>query len=136
MRAIFALFALFFIGATLPAAAQFGPTSTALATVQSAATTNATSAKTLPAQLYGFTLCNTSAAVKFFKFYNKASAPTVGTDAVALKVLIPAGSCQHRSFLLGVNFTAGLAWAITGAQADSDTTAVAAGDVVGAFDYK
>lgn len=134
MRIILALCALL-LGLS-PAAAQVAPVSTTLATVQAAATTNATSIKALPAQLYGFTLCNTSAAVKFFKFYNKTSAPTVGTDAVAFKVLIAAGACQHRSFSLGVNFTAGLAYAITGAQADSDTSAVAAGDVVGSFDYK
>lgn len=136
MRNLYALCALFFVGFAAPAAAQVAPVATNMVTVQSAATTNATSTKALPAQLYGFSLCNTSAAVKFFKFYNKATAPTVGTDAVAFKLLIAAGTCRDRDFPLGMNFTTGLAFAITGAQADSDATAVAAGDVVGSFDYK
>jgi hypothetical protein len=136
MRNILALSAFLLALSLQPAAAQTSAVSTNLVTVQSAATTNATSTKALPGQLYGFTLCNTSAAVKFFKFYNKASAPTVGTDTVAFKILIAAGSCRDREFPLGMNFSLGIAWAITGAQADSDATAVAAGDVVGAFDYK
>ncbi len=119
-----------------PAAAQFGPPSATLRTVQSAATTNATSTKTTAGILYGFSLCNTTGAAKFFKFYNKASAPTVGTDAVFFKVALPANGCRDRSIPEGVAFDTGIAWAITGAQADSDTTAVAAGDVVGSFDYK
>ena len=118
-----------------PALAQNSPAATS-ATVQAAATTNATATKTSPGILYGFSLCNTSAAAKYFKFYNKASAPTVGTDVVFFKILIAANICRDRSFTLGKNFPIGIAYAITGAQADSDTTAVAAGDVVGAFDYK
>lgn len=131
-RALIALAGIMVCGA---AAAQAPPAGTAV-TVQSAATTNATSTKTSAGVLYGFSLCNTSAAVKYFKFYNKASAPTVGTDAVALKVLLPAGACVARDITSGRRFTTGIAYAITGGQADSDTAAVAAGDVVGGFEYK
>lgn len=118
-----------------PAFAQTSPAST-VATVEAAATTNATSTKAAPGILYGFSLCNATASAKWFKFYNKATAPTVGTDAVFLKVQIPANGCRDRSMLLGVNFPLGIAYAITGAAANTDTTAVAAGDVSGAFDYK
>jgi hypothetical protein len=104
--------------------------------VESAATTNATSTKAGPGILYGFSLCNKSAAAVYFKFYNKASAPTVGTDAVFFKLMIPTLACRDRSALLGFNFTIGIAYAITGLEANSDTTAVAVGDVSGAFDYK
>lgn len=118
-----------------PTHAQNSPAST-VATVESAATTNATSTKAAPGTLYGFSLCNKSAAAVYFKFYNKATAPTVGTDAVFFKLLIPTLACRDRSMLPGVNFTVGIAYAITGAEANSDTTSVAAGDVSGSFDYK
>jgi len=118
-----------------PAFAQTSPAST-VATVESAATTNATSTKAGAGTLYGFSLCNKSAAAVYFKFYNKASAPTVGTDAVFFKLMIPTLACRDRTMVLGINFPIGIAWAITGLEANSDTTAVAAGDVSGAFDYK
>lgn len=118
-----------------PATAQTSPAGT-IATVEAAATTNATSTKANPGIVYGFSLCNATAAAKWFKFYNKASAPTVGTDPVFFKIQIPANGCRDRTSPLGLNFTTGIAYAITGAAPNSDTTAVAAGDVTGAFDYK
>lgn len=133
MKGVFALIA--GLLCATPALAQNSPAST-VATVESAATTNATSTKAAPGILYGFSLCNKSAAAVYFKFYNKASAPTVGTDAVFVKIMIPTLACRDRSMLPGLNFATGIAFAITGAEANSDTTAVAAGDVSGAFDYK
>lgn len=118
-----------------PALAQNSPATT-IATVEAAATTNATSTKATAGILYGFSLCNKSAAAVYFKFYNKASAPTVGTDVVLFKLMIPTLACRDRTMVLGVNFTLGIAYAITGLEANSDTTAVAAGDVSGTFDYK
>ena len=50
------------------------------ARVMAAASTNATSVKASAGRLYEIHLCNTSAALKFVKFYIKTSAPTVGTD--------------------------------------------------------
>lgn len=118
-----------------PAFAQNSPASL-IATIESAATTNATSKKAGAGILYGFSLCNKAAAAVYFKFYDKASAPTVGTDVPVFKLLIPTLACRDRSMLLGLNFTLGIAYAITGLEANSDTTAVAAGDVSGSFDYK
>lgn len=129
----FVLLALLLLGS--PALAQVTPASTA-ATIESAATTNATSTKAAAGTLYGFSLCNKSGAAVYFKFYNKASAPTVGTDAVFFKVMIPTLACRDRNFALGLNFPTGIAYAITALEANSDTTAVGAGDVSGAFDYK
>ena len=130
--ALCALFAVSFAG---HASAQTSPAAS-LVTIQSSASTNAFSLKAAQGHLYGFSLCNTSGTAKFFKFYNKATAPVVGTDVVAFKVMLPANSCRDRAYTLGTNFTLGIAWAITGGAADSDTTAVAAGDVVGALDHK
>jgi hypothetical protein len=118
-----------------PASAQISPAAL-IATVESAATTNATPIKVGPVILYGFSLCNNTASIKVFKFYNKATAPTVGTDVVFFKVLIPANQCRDRHMTLGVLFPLGIGYAITGLAANTDTTVVAAGDVSGAFEYK
>jgi hypothetical protein len=96
----------------------------------SAATTNATSTKTTAGSLFEITASNMSAAVKYVKLYNKASAPTVGTDVPVLTIPVPANGVVSYEFgANGKRFTTGIAFAITGAQAIADTTAVAAGDV-------
>lgn len=118
-----------------PAAADTFPSAN-IATIQSLATTNATSIKTTRGAVYGFNLCNKSAAAVFFKFYNKASAPIVGTDTVYLKVMVPTLQCTEHSLSIGMQFPLGIAYAITSAQPDADATAVAAGDLTGSFEYK
>jgi hypothetical protein len=70
--------------------------------------------------------------VKFLKLYNKASAPTVGTDIPFLTIALPPSNAVcSLQFEMGLYFNLGLSFAITGADGDSDTTAVAAGDVKG-----
>lgn len=101
-----------------------------LTRILSAATTNATSIKASAGQVYGWYLFNTSASTKFLKLYNKASAPTVGTDTPLMTIPIPSGSGANVEFTIGIPFATGIALAITGSIADSDTTAVALNDVV------
>jgi hypothetical protein len=103
--------------------------------VVSAATTNATSIKGTAGNLVNVDLFNVAAYDVFVKLYNKASAPTVGTDTPVWTVPIKAGQGYARTFQLGKSFPTGIALAITKLQADSDTTAVAAGDVTGAIDW-
>lgn len=130
-------------GAALPIsfAGSVAPTSSATgastkARIMAAASTNATSVKATAGRLYEIHLCNTSAALKFVKFYNKASAPTVGTDTpVATYPLAANGGRIDIVSINGISFATGLAYAITGAVADTDTTAVAANDVVGELLY-
>ena len=96
----------------------------------SAATTNATSSKASAGSLFEITADNFTAAIKWLKLYDKASAPTVGTDVPILTVPIPINSSVSLNFgELGKRFTVGIAFALTGAQAVADTTALAAGDV-------
>lgn len=102
----------------------------------SAASTNATSVKASAGQVYGWMLFNTSAAPKFFKLYNKASAPTVGTDTPFMTMPIPAGGGIVADFDGGIAMGTGVAFAITGAVGDTDTTAVAANDVIVNLLYK
>ena len=103
----------------------------------SAATTNATSLKATAGTLYGGRACNTGAAVCFLKFYNKASAPTVGTDIPILVVGIPAGQSVDLGIgnSIGVAFTLGIAYAITTGAADADTAAIALNQVTLALSY-
>ena len=98
--------------------------------ISSAATTNATSIKTSAGTVYSVTASNTGAAAAFVKLYNKASAPTVGTDVPVLTIPVPAGGAVNIPFgTTGHRFATGIALAITNLAADSDATAVAAAQV-------
>lgn len=103
----------------------------------SAASTNATSVKGTTGQVVGWYLSNQNAsAARYVKLYNKATAPTVGTDATALVLPVPAGGAANLSLPFGIAFSAGIALAITGGVTEADTTAVAASEVVVNLFYK
>lgn len=105
----------------------------------SAATTNATSIKGSAGQFYSMAGYNTNAAPRYLKLYDKASAPTVGTDTPVWVMMLPgnaAGAGANLSLPLPLACTLGLAFAITGGIADNDTTSVGAGDCVIDFLYK
>lgn len=100
----------------------------------SAASTNATSLKASAGKLMSLYAVNLNAAVRYLKFYNKASAPTVGTDTPVYTYPIPA-STTGAGFILhlppdGVAFGTGIAYAVTTGVGDSDTGAVAANDII------
>lgn len=116
--------------ASLAVAATSTPANATGHFLSSAASTNATSVKTSAGSIYGLQLTNLSASVAFVKLYRKSSAPVVGTDVPDFVIRIGANS--HISVdcgQLGIRMTSGIAYAITGGSADTDTTAVAAGDV-------
>lgn len=106
-----------------------------IAKVLAAASTNATSVKATAGRIAGFWLSNTSAAFKYVKLFNKAAAPAVGTDVPVFTIPLPPNSCITGELPAGVGFATGIAYAITGAAADLDATAVAANDVIGALFY-
>jgi hypothetical protein len=98
--------------------------------VTSGASTNATSVKAGAGDLYRVIATNTTASPKYLKFYNKASAPTVGTDTPILTICLDASKTLTFDFgAHGQYFSTGIAFAITGAPADSDTTVLASSDV-------
>jgi hypothetical protein len=99
--------------------------------IVSAASTNATSVKASAGKVMSLRLFNNAAYDVFFKFYDKASSPTVGTDTPSWTIPLKAGTGYSDHYPLGDDFTTGIAYAITKAIGDSDTTAVAAGDVTG-----
>ena len=103
----------------------------------SAATTNATLVKSTAGNVYGIWISNTSASTRYLKLYNLTVAPTVGTSTPAMTIAIPAGFCGDLNVgTHGISFTTGISLAITGAYADADTTAIAAGEVCLNFMYK
>lgn len=105
----------------------------------SAATTNATSVKASAGQLYHLLVSNINAAVRYLKFYNKASAPTVGTDTPIWTIPIPgntAGAGVNIAIPPGLTFSSGIAFALTTGVADSDTGAVSANEHVVNLGYK
>ena len=107
--------------------------------VISAASTNATSAKGSAGQVYGWYLSNINVAVRYLKLYNKATAPTVGTDVPVMTIAIPgntAGAGANVEFTTGIAFSTGIAYALTTGVADADTAAVAANEIVVNLMYK
>lgn len=103
--------------------------------LNSAAGTNGALVLTGTSGLHAFYATNTGATPAFVKLYNKATAPTVGTDVPAMIIPVPAavsGVPGVATLPIGFNgfrFALGLGIAITGGVADTDTTAVAAGQV-------
>lgn len=97
--------------------------------LSSAATTNATLVSS-GATLYGLVATNTGAAVAFVKVYDKATAPTVGTDVPVLTLSVPANGVVALPLdTRGWKGANGIALAITNLGPDADTTAVAAAQV-------
>lgn len=98
--------------------------------VSAAASTNATSAKASAGDLISAMGYNATITVRYLKFYNKASAPTVGTDVPVLTIALAPSSAFERS-LDALYFSTGIAYAMTTGSADADTGALTAGDVLG-----
>ena len=105
--------------------------------INSVNTTNGTSIKTTGGQVYSIDLSNNAATWAYFRLYNKASAPTVGTDPVLAEYGIGPGASRTISFSdLGLLFATGIAYSITAGAATNDTTALAANNtVVGTIHY-
>lgn len=98
--------------------------------ITSAASTNATSVKASAGQLGTLYATNTGASFAYVKFYNKASAPTVGTDVPIQVYGLPPGGGGNIPLGAGLAFSTGIALAIVaGTGADTDVNAVALSQV-------
>lgn len=100
-----------------------------------AASTNAAALKAAAGRVYGWSLSNTTAAWKFVKIYNLAVAPTVGTSVPVETIGVPPNGTVEHVEPIGVSHATGIAIAVTNLSPDTDATAVAVGDVVGAIYY-
>lgn len=101
----------------------------------SLASTNATVVKAAPGKVYSVTLnCNTSAAARYLKFYDSATAPTAGSGTIVQVVQAPllaasTGSTTVVTFPGGLQFNSGIAFVTVTTLADSGSTGVGAGDL-------
>ncbi len=95
----------------------------------SAATNNATSVKASAGQIYTMYAVNNSASWRYVKLYNRASAPTVGTDTPIQTYGLPPSSGGTLPMPVGMPFATGIALAITGGIAHNDNTAIGANEV-------
>jgi hypothetical protein len=103
--------------------------------LSAAASTNATSVKASAGNVFNIVGTQTNAAARYLKLYNKASAPTVGTDTPIWTFYLPPTAVGGGLFTLDFGaqplyFSTGIAYALTTAAADADTGALSAGDVI------
>lgn len=103
--------------------------------VNALASANAVLIKNTTGLIFNITAMNASAGIRYVRLYNKATAPTAGTDTPIIIIAIPATSSKEISFSTGVLFSLGIGVAITGAAAVLDSTAVSAGDVQLTINY-
>lgn len=103
--------------------------------VNSAASTNGALILTGTSGVHAFYATNEGASVAYVKLYNKATAPTVGTDVPEMIIPVPAaaggvpGVATLPIGFAGFRFALGLGIAITRNAVHTDTTAVGAGEV-------
>jgi hypothetical protein len=96
-----------------------------------AASVNATLLSSVPVDIYHIMAVNTSAAVKYLKLYNLKVSPASTDTPIMVIALSPTNVLTNVPIPTGVYFNQGLGYRLTGAAADSDATALTAGDVVG-----
>ena len=97
-----------------------------------AASTNGALIITGAKRLAELTVSNPTATAAYVKLYNKATAPTVGTDVPVMTIAIPATAAGvgEKSFnfgALGKQFPLGIGIAVTAAAAATDTAVTVAG---------
>jgi hypothetical protein len=98
--------------------------------VSAANSNNAAVAKASAGDLHTITGYNASASLVYLKVYNKATAPTVGTDTPVLTIaLAPTAPFSHN--FSGLYFSAGISYGTVTGSGDADNTSVALGDIKG-----
>ncbi len=103
--------------------------------LNSAATTNGALILTGTSSVHSLWATNEGASVAYLKLYNKATAPTVGTDIPEMIIPIPAavsgvpGVVNPNMGFIPFRFALGLGIAITRNAIHTDTTAIGAGEV-------
>lgn len=108
----------------------------------SAATTNSTSVTATRASVYLIVVSNHFTASRFLKLYDKATAPTCGTDTPVKTIEVGGVTTSPTATTLvipnpiGSLFKSGIGFCITGVGTDADTTAVGANEVTLDLDYR
>ena len=100
--------------------------------LSAAATVNGANVWAGPCNLHKLKLKVVKAASVFVHFYDKATAPVVGTDVPILTLELATATYQDLD-MQGLSFLLGLGVSFTGAIADNDATALVAGDFTGLY---
>lgn len=98
--------------------------------LSAAATTNSTLVRTGTGDVFKITGYNSNAAARYLKLYNKATAPTVGTDTPVWTEYLPALSKFEINMPTPLYFSLGIGYGLTTGGADADTGALIAGDIL------
>lgn len=117
---------------------QIRANATGAATVSkftAAATTNAANIKASAGRVVGWHLTNLATSARYFRFFNLATAPTMGTSSPYFVLPIAPSATVQCQLPMGIAFATGIAIACTTAVADLDATATAANDVIGSIWY-
>lgn len=115
-----------------PALAQNpAPTSGGLlnSSVVAAASTNSTNVKATFGQVFALSLGSVSSSAAYLKLYDKATAPTCGTDTPVARFPIPSlttGGVSNVAIPYGMSFFNGIGYCLTNGIADSNSGSVAA----------
>ena len=103
-------------------------------TLISAATTNGTVVKGSPGSIYGWTIVNTNASLRYVKLYSKGTTISVGTDTPAMTLPIPGNSSGAgmvaAAYTTGIAFGSGIGYAVTANVPATDSTAVGSADII------
>ncbi|KKN42508.1 hypothetical protein LCGC14_0712690 [marine sediment metagenome] len=86
--------------------------------------------------LFGVNITNLDGSTLYVKLYNKATAPTVGTDTPKMTLAIPTLKMINLEWLGGIPFSLGIGVGATTGVADTDTTGPGVNECVTTFLYK
>jgi hypothetical protein len=102
----------------------------------SGASTNATSVKGSLGNIFSLFLANSHATLdRYFKLYDKATAPTVNTDTPTHTILLAPRSNVIVPILGFISFGTGIAYSITDLMADTGQAAIGANEVTVAMGF-
>jgi len=115
-----------------------GDDSTQPYSVIAAASTNANLVKIGPGVVTAIHAVNVTAAAKFLKFYDLRTVPVAGSGTPVRRYGVP-GATAGAGFTwqpsIPLKFSNGIGFTLTGGSADTDTTALSAGDVILTLEY-
>jgi hypothetical protein len=117
---------------------QYRANATGAATVYkftAAATVNNILILTGARRLLGWSLTNTTAAFKYFRFYNLATQPASGASPTFMVGIPPNSTVVSPPVVGGIAMSLGLGIACTNGVGDTDATVTVANDVVGSVYY-
>lgn len=98
--------------------------------LSAAADTNSTLVKNAAGDVFYIHGRNANAAARYLKLYNKATAPTVGTDTPVVTLYLAAQADFKFEFPKGFYFATGIGFGLTTGVADADTGALTAADIL------